>query len=146
MPDNFTTNPPRIDAINPSVVTHGTILKYGIEDLDGGSVLLSVTGILVDSYSRSIKFASTEEIVDQNGIVSGVRMSDARADISLSGRVKSAGTGIVNFSSKVGDILSCNGDKAVITDISMSAGSKDFVKLDIKATAYEGIASIVPNS
>jgi hypothetical protein len=144
MPDNFTTNPPRIDAINPSVVTHGTILKYGIEDLK--DTLLNVTGILVDSYSRSIKFASTEEIVDQNGIVVGVRMSDARADISLSGRIKAAGTGITNFSNKVGDILVCNGDKAVITDISMSAGSKDFVKLDIKATAYEGIAAIAPNS
>jgi hypothetical protein len=141
MPDNFTTNPPRIDGINPSVVTHGTILKYGIEDLK--DTLLNVTGILVDSYSRSIKFASTEEIVDQNGIVTGVRMSDARADISLSGRVKAVAP---LFTNKVGDILSCNGDKAVITDISMSAGSKDFVKLDIKATAYEGISTIAPNS
>jgi hypothetical protein len=84
-----------------------------------------------------------EEIVDQNGIVSGVRMSDARADISLSGRIKATATTINN---KVGDVLQCNGDKAVITDISMSAGSKDFVKLDIKATAYEGIATIAPNS
>jgi hypothetical protein len=141
MADNFTTNPPRIDAIQPSVVTHGTILKYGIEDLKG--TLLNVTGILIDSYSRSIKFASVEEIVDQNGIVTGVRMSDARADISLSGRVKAS---TPNFTNKVGDILDCNGDKAVITDISMSAGSKDFVKLDIKATAYEGIATIAPNS
>jgi hypothetical protein len=141
MADDFTTNPPRIDGIQPSVVTHGTILKYGIEDLK--DTLLNVTGILVDSYSRSIKFASTEEIVDQNGIVTGVRMSDARADISLSGRVKAVEP---NMSNKVGDILSCNGDKAVITDISMSAGSKDFVKLDIKATSYEGIATIAPNS
>lgn len=141
MADNFTTNPPHIDAINPSVVTHGTILKYGIEDLK--DTLLNVTGILIDSYSRSIKFASTEEIVDQNGIVTGVRMSDARADISLSGRVKATTTALAN---KVGDILDCNGDKAVITDISMSAGSKDFVKLDIKATAYEGISAIAPNS
>ncbi len=141
MPDNFTTNPPHIDAINPSVVTHGTILKYGIEDLK--DTLINVTGILIDSYSRSIKFASTEEIVDQNGIVVGVRMSDARADISVSGRVRATGS---TFGSKVGDILNCNGDKGVITDISMSAGSKDFVKLDITATSYAGITAIAPNS
>lgn len=136
MSDTFSTNPPHIDAINPSVVTHGTILKYGLEDI-------VITGILVDSYSRSIKFASTEEIVDQNGIVSGVRMADARADISLSGRIKST---ITTFPVKVGDILSCNGDRAVITDVSMSAGSKDFIKVDIKATSYEGISTIAPNS
>jgi len=136
MSDTFSTNPPHIDAINPSVVTHGTILKYGIEDI-------VITGILIDSYSRSIKFASTEEIVDQNGIVSGVRMSDGRADISLSGRIKST---ITVFPVSVGDVLQCNGDKAVITDVSMSAGSKDFVKVDIKATSYEGIAAIKPNS
>lgn len=136
MPDNFSTNPPHIDAINPSVVTHGTILKYGVEDI-------VITGILIDSYSRSIKFASTEEIVDQNGIVTGVRMSDGRADISLSGRIKST---ITTFPVKVGDVLQCNGDKAVITDVSMSAGSKDFIKVDIKATSYEGISTIAPNS
>ena len=136
MSDTFSTNPPHIDAINPSVVTHGTILKYGLEDI-------VITGILVDSYSRSIKFASTEEIVDQNGVVSGVRMADARADISLSGRIKST---ITTFPVKVGDILACNGDRAVITDVSMSAGSKDFIKVDIKATSYEGISTIAPNS
>lgn len=136
MADNFTTNPPHIDGIQASPVTHGTILKYGIEDL-------VVTGILVDSYSRSIKFATTDEIVDQNGIVTGVRMSDARAEISISGRIKGSATTI---SHTAGDILDINGDKGVITDISMSAGSKDFVKLDIKATSYEGVTGIAPNS
>lgn len=135
MADNYTTNPPHISAIGDSPVTHGTILKYGLDTLD-------VTGVLIDSYSRSIKYASVDEIVGQNGIVEGVRMSDARAEISVSGRVKASGS----YSGLVGAIFSINGDSSVITDISLSAGSKDFFKIDIKSTSYEGVTGLAPNS
>jgi len=68
-------------------------------------------------------------------------MSDARVEISISGRIKSSASSIAT----VGAILSCNGDNAVIDDISMSAGAKEFTKLDIKATSYEGVSDIAPN-
>lgn len=135
MSEDFAKNPPEIEGISPSPVTHGTILKYGIEDI-------VITGLLVDSYSRAIKYAAVDEIVGQDGIVQGLRMADARAEISVSGRIKSTATTFV----VVGDILSLNGDMGVITDISLSAGSKDFVKVDIKATAYEGVSGLKVNT
>lgn len=138
MSQDFSTNPPQIDGAYGSTktnpVTHGTILKYGVDSI-------TITGLLVDSYSRSIKYANKDEIIGQYGVVEGIRMSDARAEISVSGRIKASATSIA----LVGSILTINGDHAIIEDISMSAGSKEFVKLDIKATAYEGIADAQPN-
>jgi hypothetical protein len=133
MADNLTNNPPQFDGLEPSAKTYGTVLKYGIDDLE-------VTGILVDSYSRAVKYANMEEIVDQDGIVSGIRMSDGRAEISVSGRVKTSATSIV----KAGSTLAINGETALITEVSMSAGSKEFTKVDIKAACYEGVTGITP--
>lgn len=136
---DFTKNPPELDGIKDSdpAVTHGTILKYGIADL----APLALTGILIDSYSRSAKYAAMDEIVGQGGQVEGIRMSDVRVEISVSGRIKSTATTIVT----AGSILAINGDNAIITELSMSAGSKDFVKIDIKATAYEKVTGASPN-
>jgi hypothetical protein len=134
MAENFSNNPPQFDGLEASAKTYGTILKYGLEDLE-------VAGILVDSYSRAVKFAVMEEIIDQDGIVSGIRMADGRAEISVSGRVKSSATSIV----KAGSTLSINDETALITEVSMSAGSKEFVKVDIKAACYEGVDGITPN-
>ena len=135
MADNFALNPPQFEGItSPGPITHGTILKYGIEDI-------TIAGLLVDSYSRNVKYASVDEIVGQDGVVQGIRMADARAEISVSGRVKTTATTIA----KVGATLSINGDIGVITDISLSAGSKDFVKVDLKAVAYEGVTGLTIN-
>lgn len=140
MAEDFTNNPPQFDGLENTIdggvsdpKVYGTILKYG---LDG----LTITGLLVDSYSRSVKHANMEEIVDQNGIVTGIRMSDGRAEISVSGRVKSSATTVV----KAGATLSINGETALITEVSMSAGSKEFTKVDIKAACYEGVTGITP--
>lgn len=135
MAENFSNNPPQFDGLETSAKTYGTVLKYGIDDL-------TVTGILIDSYSRGVKYANMEEIVDQDGIVSGIRMSDGRAEISVSGRVKSDAATIV----KAGATLSINGETALITEVSMSAGSKEFIKVDIKAACYEGVTGITPLS
>lgn len=136
MANDFAKNPPQIDAIKDSdpAVTHGTILKYGIEDL-------TISGILIDSYSRSAKYAAMDEIVGQGGQVEGIRMSDVRVEISVSGRIKSTATTIAT----AGSILAINGDNGIITEVSMSAGSKDFTKVDIKATAYEKVTGASPN-
>ena len=140
MSESFSTNPPQIQAIHGSTgttpVVYGTILKYGINDLEG-----AIAGILIDSYSRSAKYASSEEIIGTDGRVAGLRMSDARVEISVSGRVLSTASAML----VVGNVLNINGDKSVITDVSMSAGSKEFVKVDIKSTGYEAISAIAPN-
>jgi hypothetical protein len=134
MAENLSNNPPQFDGLEASVKTYGTILKYGLEDLE-------VTGILVDSYSRAVKYATMEEIINQDGIVSGIRMSDGRAEISVSGRIKTSATSIV----KAGSTLAINGETALITEVSMSAGSKEFTKVDIKAACYEGVDGLTPN-
>ena len=140
MAQDFSTNPPQFDGIKGDTgvhpVTFGTILKYGV-----GSV--TVTGLLVDSYSRSVKYANKDEIIGQDGRVEGIRMSDARAEISVSGRVISGGS--TNYSGLVGAILTVNNETCIVDDISYSAGSKDFVKVDIKGTAYENVTGAHPN-
>lgn len=142
MADVISNNPPQIDGIqksessldvNSRAVLFGTILKYGLDDLE-------IAGILIDSYSKSAKYATSEEIIDQDGIVSGLRMADARVEISVSGRIKSNAASLV----KAGAKLEINDETGVITEVSMSAGSKEFVKVDIKATCYEGITELKP--
>lgn len=138
MAEDFANNPPQFDGLEDTLTQakeYGTILKYG---LDG----LTLAGILIDSYSRSVKHANMEEIVDQNGIVTGIRMSDGRAEISVSGRVKSTVSSMV----KAGAVLSINNENALITEVSLSAGSKEFTKVDIKAACYEGINALKPLS
>ena len=138
MAENFSNNPPQFDGLENtspnSPKVYGTVLKYGLNDV-------TVAGVLIDSYSRSVKHANMEEIVDQNGIVTGIRMSDGRAEISVSGRVKSDAATLV----KAGATFNINGDVALITEVSLSAGSKEFVKVDIKAACYEGISAIAPS-
>jgi len=143
MAENFATNPPQFDGIENTQSgggtsipkTYGTVLKYGADSL-------TVTGVLIDSYSRAVKYSNMEEIMNQDGIVSGIRMSDARAEISVSGRVLTSAATIV----KAGATFSINGETALITEVSMSAGSKEFVKVDIKAACYEGVSGITLNS
>lgn len=138
MPENFSNNPPQFDGLEDTLVDakeYGTVLKYGVDGV-------TVAGILVDSYSRSVKHANMEEIVDQNGIVTGIRMSDGRAEISVSGRVKSTASSFV----KAGATFAINGETALITEVSLSAGSKEFTKVDIKAACYEGVTGIKPLS
>lgn len=138
MAEDLSNNPPQFDGLEDTLTQakeYGTILKYGIDGL-------TLAGILIDSYSRSVKHANMEEIVDQNGIVTGIRMSDGRAEISVSGRIK---TSLVSFV-KAGSTLAINGETALITEVSLSAGSKEFTKVDIKASCYEGVTGIKPLS
>lgn len=129
-------NPPAptsFTATTTTPVTHGTILHYGVEDL-------SITGILIDSYRRGGKYARTDEIIGQKGITEGVRMSDFRADVSISGRMLQNAT----YAGKVGDILAINGDNIVIMDINMQASATGFAQLDISGTAFEGVSGLEP--
>lgn len=134
LPNGFTATSPN------DPVTYGVIIHYGLNDI-------AVTGLIIDSYKRDAKYAKVEEIVGKNGLVEGVRMSDYRIDISVSGRVveDAGGTSYtVGFAYKVGDILSINGDDAVITSISVSASGNGFTSLDLSATSYEGISALAP--
>jgi uncharacterized Zn finger protein len=126
-------NPPTPTTFTPSPLTVGTILHYGLEDL-------TITGLLVDSYKRSAKYAKVEEIEGQTGIVEGIRMSDYRADVSVSGRVLTA----TAPNAKVGDILAINGDNILIMSIDLSASSSGFATIDMSGTSYEGVTGLDP--
>jgi hypothetical protein len=126
-------NPPVPTTFTPSPVTVGTILSYGIDTV-------TIAGILIDSYKRSAKYAKVEEVVGQDGITEGIRMSDYRADVSVSGRALDAG----GFAQKVGDILDINGDSILIMSIDLGASSSGFATFDISGTAYEGVTGLEP--
>ena len=130
------TSPPTsadFDPIGTSPSKYGIVLRFGVENV-------TITGILVDSYSRSVKYAQKEEIVGQDGTVQGIRMNDIRVEISVSGRLKEGTFNGVT----IGSVLSLNGDTAVIDSVDLSAGSKDFTKVDIKATSYQNVTGLHP--
>ena len=123
------TSPPTsadFDPIGTSPSKYGIVLRFGVENV-------TITGILVDSYSRSVKYA-------QDGTVQGIRMNDIRVEISVSGRLKEGTFNGVT----IGSVLSLNGDTAVIDSVDLSAGSKDFTKVDIKATSYQNVTGLHP--
>lgn len=126
-------NPPSPTGHYASPKTIGTIVHYGLEDI-------AITGLIVDSYRRSAKYAKVEEVTGQVGITEGIRMSDFRADVSVSGRMKEG----VTFTLKVGDQLSINGDSILIMSLDMSGSSSGFTTLDISGTAFEGVAGYEP--
>jgi hypothetical protein len=133
MPD---TVPPAPQTPNTAPVTFGTILHYGLPDID-------VTGIIVDSYKRDAQFSNTQEVTDQMGIVIGLRMADFRANVSVDGRVLASNT--TNMPPiKAGDILTINVDKIVITSVSYSGSANGFHSFSISGTAYSGISALAP--
>lgn len=119
--------------------TYGVVVHYGSDGID-------VAGLIIDSYKRDAKFAKMDEITGKNGLVEGVRMSDYRVDVSVSGRLVETGGGSYTsgFTLKVGDVLTIDGEPSVITSISESISSSGFTTIDLSATSYEAIGEISP--
>lgn len=127
-------NPPNPTTFTASPRTYGTILHYGLDDLE-------VTGLIIDSYKRTAKYNKVDEVVGEDGITSGIRMSDFRADVSVSGRILESPA----FTIKVGDIMSINGDNILIMSLDMGASGTGFATYDISGTAFEGVTGLEPN-
>lgn len=136
-PPSFPTDNITGDGVGVNI---GTILSYGLDGLTSTPSL--VTAVIIDSYKRDVKFANVDEITNNNGECVSMRMSDYRAEVSVSGRVLSGQTA----GCKVGSKLIINGDNILITDIGISAEAKGFAKLDIKGTAYEGVTGYTPSA
>lgn len=129
-------NPPAPTSYTASPRLYGTIVSYGLEDLE-------VTGVLIDSYKRSAKYNKVEEIEGQTGIVEGIRMADYRAEVSVSGRILDGQAG--NYQVKVGDIfVNFNGDNILIMTVDISGSSNGFATIDISGTAFEGVSGLEP--
>jgi hypothetical protein len=131
MPD---TVPPTPQTPTAAPVTFGTILHFGLPDID-------VTGIIVDSYRRDAQYANTQEVTDQLGVVIGLRMSDFRANVSVDGRVLVAAT---MPAIKAGDILTINVDKIVIQSVGYNGSANGFHSFSLSGTAYSGISALAP--
>jgi hypothetical protein len=110
-----------------TVVTKGTAFLYGISG--------SVTSLTVQSYTVSTSFAKTDEAMDANGQVVGVRMSDKRQNLSIEGLVPSA------YSGAIGDNLSFTGNTIAfaghITNIEERGTNNGFMRVSITAIDYE---------
>ena len=110
-----------------TVVTKGTAFLYGISG--------SVTSLTVQSYTVSTAFAKTDEAMDANGQVVGVRMMDKRQNLSIEGLVPSA------YSGAVGDNLSYTGNTIVfaghITQIEERGTNNGFLRVSITAIDFE---------
>jgi hypothetical protein len=130
------TVPPTPITPTASPITYGTVLHFGLPDID-------VTGIIVDSYKRDAQYAQTQEVTDQLGIVIGIRMADFRAQVSVDGRVLASNS--TNMPAiKAGDILTINVDKIVINSVSYSGQANGFHNFSISGTAYSGISDLYP--
>lgn len=130
------TVPPAPQTPTASPITFGTILHFGLPDIE-------VTGIIVDSYKRDAQYAQTQEVTDQVGIVIGLRMSDFRAQVSVDGRVLASNENNMP-PIKAGDVLTINVDKIVITSVSYSGQANGFHNFSISGTAYSGITALAP--
>ena len=110
-----------------TVVTKGTAFIYGVAG--------TVTSLTVQSYTVSTSFAKTDEAMDANGQVVGVRMSDRRQNLSIEGLVPSAYSGVI------GDNLSYTGNTIVfaghITNIEERGTITGFMRVSITAIDYE---------
>jgi hypothetical protein len=115
-------------------LTKGTVVHYGLEDL-------TIAGIIIDSYKRSGKYNKVDEIVNQKGITEGIRMSDYRAEISVSGRMLASDGFII----EVGDVLTINSDNILVHSVDMSASATGFTTVDVSGTSYEGVTGLEPN-
>jgi len=110
-----------------TVVTKGTAFIYGVAG--------TVTSLTVQSYTVSTSFAKTDEAMDSNGQVVGVRMSDKRQNLSIEGLVPSA------YSGAIGDNLSFTGNTIAfaghITNIEERGTNNGFMRVSITAIDYE---------
>lgn len=133
MPD---TVPPAPQSPNAVPVTFGTILHFGLPDIE-------VTGIIVDSYRRDASYANTQEVTDQMGTVVGLRMADFRANVSVDGRVLASNTSnMPNI--KAGDVLTINVDKIVIQSVGYNGTANGFHSFSLGGSAYSGISELAP--
>lgn len=110
-----------------TVVTKGTAFIYGIAG--------TVTNLTVQSYTVSTSFAKTDEAMDANGQVVGVRMSDKRQNLSVEGLVPSS------YTAAIGDNLSFTGNGIAfaghITQIEERGTNNGYMRISVTAVDYE---------
>ena len=94
----------------------------------------SVTGIVVQSDSWTVRFALDVEVMDESGRVITDRLDDERNEITIEGVIKVADA--VN----IGDQLSYGGMSFIIKEVTDRGSNQEYRKLSVRGVKYEQIA------
>lgn len=114
----------------------GTNLVFAMED---------EAGVIINSYSRNVT-TTVAEAADRYNTVQAVAHSGPRAEITISGYVKS------DITMQVGAILAVanntgryglSGGTVLINSMSETASKGEFTQISISATQYEETLSLV---
>lgn len=112
-----------------SSIVKGTAAIHGING--------TITGLLLSSYSYSETYNGKEEIVGQDGIVTGVRYFDLRKTLNAEGVVPTS------YTKAAGDNLSFTGNSKAFTGaietVEERGEARGAMRVSITAVSYEGI-------
>lgn len=94
----------------------------------------SVTGIVVQSDSWTVRFALDVEVMDESGRVITDRLDDERNEITIEGVIKNVDSVLI------GSILTYGGMSFIVKEVTDRGSNQEYRKLSIRAVKYEQIA------
>jgi hypothetical protein len=104
----------------------GQALVYGLYD--------TVTGLVVQSDSWTVRYALDIEVQDEEGRVITNRLDDERNEITIDGVIK------VHDAVLPGNTLTYGGLQWIVKDVTDRGSNTEYRKLSIKAVKYQEIA------
>lgn len=123
-----------------AAVIKGTVCTYGVTGTEAS--------LFVQSYDITNSFISEDTVVNESGLTVTWRADDRTAELSLEGIAKTANppklgdtitfnlaTNSNNASSSVSNTF-----QGVVTGVTEKGGSKEFVKVSVKAKDWEAIS------
>ena len=103
----------------------GTALIFG--------PLGTVTGLVVQSDSWTVRYALDVEVMDEQGRVITDRLDDKRNEITIEGVIKTEDA--VN----PGDVLTYNTYKFIVKEITDRGSNQEYRKLSVRGIKYQEI-------
>jgi hypothetical protein len=94
----------------------------------------TVTGLVVQSDSWTVRFALDVEVMDEQGRVITDRLDDERNEITIEGVIK------VIDSVMPGDTLTYDGMTFIIKEVTDRGSNQEYRKLSIRGVKYQEIA------
>lgn len=114
----------------------GTNLVFAIED---------ESGVIINSYSRNVS-TKVAEATDRHNVVQAVAHTGPRAEITISGYVKSdiaAEVGLILVASNDTSRYGLDGGTILINSMNETGTKGEFTTVSISATQYEATMSLV---
>ena len=114
----------------------GTNLVFAVED---------ETGLIINNFSRNVT-TTVAEALDKNNVAQAVAHTGPRAEITISGFVKSdiaATVGAILTISNNDDRYGLSGGTILINSMNETGTKGEFTQVSISATQYEASLSLV---